>query len=262
MIRVAVIGARGRMGSEVCRTVLNEPGLDLVAAIDRSRPGEPITRFSDAPDRDVVVTDDLREIERAGCDVAVDFTHPDIVMDDVRWLIEHHVHAVVGTSGVGPDDLAEIERLLEKEGGRSNVLVAPNFAIGAVLAERFAVEAARHFPAVEVIELHHDKKADAPSGTALAAARRLARERASAYRGPDAEALNGSRGGDVEGVRVHSVRLPGLLAHQEIILGGPGQVLTIRHDSLDRSSFMPGVLLALKAVSDRPGLTVGLEPLL
>jgi 4-hydroxy-tetrahydrodipicolinate reductase len=262
VIRVAVIGANGRMGMEVCRAIVQEHDLEVVAAIDRSGAGGHIIRYSDDPSRDVVVSDDLGEIERARCEVAVDFTHPDAVLDNVRWLIEHHVHAVVGTTGIGPDDLAEIERLLEKEGGRSGVIVAPNFAIGAVLAERFAAEAVRFFPAVEIIELHHDRKADAPSGTALSAARRLAGERADAYRGPDRESLEGSRGGDVQGVRVHSVRLPGLVAHQEIILGGPGQILTIRHDSMDRSSFMPGVLMAIRSVAGRPGLTVGLEALL
>jgi 4-hydroxy-tetrahydrodipicolinate reductase len=257
VIRVAVVGANGRMGATVCNAVAEEPDLSLVAAVDRSAVGAPVMTESD-----VRITDRMEAIEEAGAEVAVDFTHPDAVLDNVRWLIERHVHAVVGTTGVGPDDLAEMERLLEKEGGRSNVIVAPNFAIGAVLAERFAAEASRYFPAVEVIELHHDQKADSPSGTALSAAKRLARERADAYRGPDRESLEGSRGGDVEGVRVHSVRLPGLVAHQEIILGGPGQVLTIRHDSMDRSSFMPGVLMAIRSVASRPGLTVGLEALL
>jgi 4-hydroxy-tetrahydrodipicolinate reductase len=151
---------------------------------------------------------------------------------------------------------------VESEDSESNVIVAPNFALGAVLMQRFAAEAARFFPAAEVIELHHDGKADAPSGTALATARRIARERTADYLGPEAESVTGARGGNVEGVRVHSVRLPGLVAHQEVILGAPGQTLTIRHDSMDRASFMPGVLLAIKAVGSRPGLTVGLEPLL
>ena len=257
MTRVAVVGANGRMGSTVCAAVAEDPELSLVAAVDRTAVGARVMASSE-----VRITDRLGAIEESGAEVGVDFTQPDSVLDNVRWLIEHHVHAVVGTTGMGPDDLAEIERLLEKEGGRSNVFVAPNFAIGAVLAERFAAEAARYFPAVEVIELHHDQKADSPSGTALSAARRLVRERADDYRGPDRESLEGSRGGDVGGVRVHSVRLPGLVAHQEIILGGTGQVLTIRHDSMDRSSFMPGVLMAIKSVGDRPGLTVGLEALL
>jgi len=250
------------MGRTVCGAVADDAELSLVAAVDRSGVGTSAASLGDGSDAGVMVEGDLDAITEAEAEVAVDFTHPEVVMDNVRWLIEHHIHTVVGTTGVGPDDLAEIERLLEKEGGRSNVLVAPNFAIGAVLAERFAAQAARYFSAAEVIELHHDQKADAPSGTSLSAARRIVRERAREYRGPDRETVPGSRGGDLEGVRVHSVRLPGLLAHQEIILGGPGQVLTIRHDSMDRSSFMPGVLLAIKAVADRPGLTAGLEPLL
>jgi 4-hydroxy-tetrahydrodipicolinate reductase len=217
------------MGSTVCAAVAEDPELSLVAAVDRTAVGARVMASSE-----VRITDRLGAIEESGAEVGVDFTQPDSVLDNVRWLIEHHVHAVVGTTGMGPDDLAEIERLLEKEGGRSNVFVAPNFAIGAVLAERFAAEAARFFPAAEVIELHHDQKADSPSGTALSAARRLVRERADDYRGPDRESLEGST----------------------------GQVLTIRHDSMDRSSFMPGVLMAIKSVGDRPGLTVGLEALL
>jgi 4-hydroxy-tetrahydrodipicolinate reductase len=250
------------MGRMVCQALAEDPEMSLVAAIDRFGGGERIGPLIGHPELDVRISGDLQTLLQAETEVAVDFTHPDAVMDNVRWAIEHAVHIVVGTTGISPEDLEEIRGLLEKEGGDSNVLVASNFAIGAVLAERFASEAARYLPAAEIIELHHDQKADAPSGTALAAARRLAAERRETYRGPDRESLEGSRGGDVDGIRVHSVRLPGLVAHQEIILGGPGQVLTIRHDSMDRSSFMPGVLLAVKEIVRRPGLTVGLEPLL
>jgi 4-hydroxy-tetrahydrodipicolinate reductase len=182
-------------------------------------------------------------------------------MDDVRWCIAHAIHLVVGTTGISQEDLAEIEVTLEDEGHESNVIVAPNFALGAVLMQRFAAEAVRYFPAAEIIELHHDGKIDAPSGTAIATVRRMLEERGD-YRGPIAESLESVRGGDVEGVRIHSVRLPGLVAHQEVIFGGQGQTLTIRHDSTDRASFMPGVLMAVRAVMTRPGLTVGLEPLL
>jgi 4-hydroxy-tetrahydrodipicolinate reductase len=250
------------MGREVCRAVVEDPDMTLVAAIDRSRAGEPIVRVRGAPGVDLTVSDDLQTLLQAETEVAVDFTHPDVVMDHIRWAIDHAVHIVVGTTGLAPEDLVGIEGLLDDEGSDSNVIVAPNFAIGAVLAERFAAQGARYFPAAEIVELHHDQKADSPSGTSLAAARRIVAERAQSYRGPERESLSGSRGGDMDGVRVHSVRLPGLVAHQEIILGGPGQVLTIRHDSMDRSSFMPGVLLAVKEVVRRPGLTVGLEPLL
>jgi 4-hydroxy-tetrahydrodipicolinate reductase len=250
------------MGQMVCRTVAGEPDLALVAAIDRSKVGQSIGSLIGQPKLDVPISDELDRLLEAEVEVAVDFTHPEVVMDDVRWCIEHGINLVVGTTGIAEDELDEIRKLIEDEGGEPNVIVAPNFALGAVLMQRFAAEAARFFPAAEIIELHHDGKADAPSGTALSTARRLVEERGSEYRGPSAESIEGVRGGEVEGVRVHSVRLPGLVAHQEVILGGQGQTLTIRHDSTDRSSFMPGVLMAIRAVSTRPGLTVGLEPLL
>jgi 4-hydroxy-tetrahydrodipicolinate reductase len=250
------------MGRLVCRTVCDAEDLELVAAVARSHVGEGVGAVAGSPAPDVAISDRIDALAEAGAEVAVDFTHPDAVWDDITWCLDHGVHAVVGTSGLSGERLAELGERLSSREGRPNVLVAPNFAIGAVLMERFAAQAARFFAAVEVIELHHDGKADAPSGTAMSTARRLAAERAEPYRGPDAESLPGARGGDVEGVRVHSVRLPGLVGHQEVIFGGPGQTLTIRHDSTDRSSFMPGVLLAIRAVATRPGLTVGLEPLL
>jgi 4-hydroxy-tetrahydrodipicolinate reductase len=250
------------MGQMVCRTVAGEPDLALVAAIDRSKVGQSIGSQIGHPKLDVPISDELDRLLEAEVEVAVDFTHPEVVMDDIRWCIEHGIHLVVGTTGLEEDELDEIRKLIEDDGGESNVIVAPNFALGAVLMQRFAAEAARFFPAAEIIELHHDGKADAPSGTALSTARRLVEERDGGYRGPSTESIEGVRGGEVDGVRVHSVRLPGLVAHQEVILGGQGQTLTIRHDSTDRSSFMPGVLMAIRAVSTRPGLTIGLEPLL
>lgn len=262
MIRVGVVGARGRMGQAVCRAVADAPELALVAAIDRSGVGQHIGRLIGRPDLDVPVSDELDRLLEAEVEVAVDFTHPDVVMDDVRWCIAHAIHVVVGTTGVSQNDLDEIQHLLDDEGAESNVVVAPNFAIGAVLMQRFAATAARHFPAVEVIELHHDGKADAPSGTAIATARRIAEHAGERERSAGTETVEGVRGGAVDGVRIHSVRLPGLVAHQEVIFGGEGQTLTIRHDSTDRGSFMPGVLLAVREVSTRPGLTLGLEPLL
>lgn len=261
MIRVGVIGACGRMGQMVCRTVAETDDLALVAAIDRSRIGQPIGPLIGHPEIKVPVSDELDRLLEAEVEVAIDFTHPEVVMDDVRWCIAHAIHLVVGTTGISQEDLAEIEVTLEDEGHESNVIVAPNFALGAVLMQRFAAEAVRYFPAAEIIELHHDGKIDAPSGTAIATVRRMLEERGD-YRGPIAESLESVRGGDVEGVRIHSVRLPGLVAHQEVIFGGQGQTLTIRHDSTDRASFMPGVLMAVRAVMTRPGLTVGLEPLL
>jgi 4-hydroxy-tetrahydrodipicolinate reductase len=262
MIRVGVIGACGRMGQMVCRAVADADDLLLVAAIDRSRVGQRIGPLIGHPEVDIPVSDELDRLLEAEVEVAIDFTHPDVVMDNVRWCVNHAIHLVVGTTGVTQADLQEIERALGDEGAESNVLVASNFALGAVLLLRFASQAVRYFPAVEIIELHHDQKADAPSGTAIATVKRLSEERIEPWRGPPAETLEGVRGGEVDGVRVHSVRLPGLVAHQEVIFGGQGQTLTIRHDSTDRSSFMPGVLLATRAVLGRRGLTVGLEPLL
>ena len=239
-IRVAVLGARGRMGSEVCRAVEAAEDLTLVAAVD--------------------VGDDRAPLRDAA--VAVDFTTPDAVMGNVAECIDAGVSVVVGTTGLTPERLATLKRRLEAAPG-VGVLVAPNFSVGAVLMMRFAVEAARHFESVEIVELHHPAKADAPSGTARRTAQLVAEARGEA-RNPDATttALDGARGAQVAGVPVHSVRLAGLVAHQEVLLGGHGETLTIRHDSLDRASFMPGVLLAVRAVRDRPGLTVGLEHVL
>jgi 4-hydroxy-tetrahydrodipicolinate reductase len=250
------------MGRLVCRAVADDPDLVLVAGISPTLAGERLGKLIARSDVDVTISDELDTLLQAEAEVAVDFTTPAVVMDDVRWAVEHGIHIVVGTTGIGPAELAEIAALLEAD-GESNVIVAPNFAIGAVLLQRFAAQAARFFPAAEIIELHHDGKADAPSGTAIATAHRIAAERGEAASGePQEEAVAGVRGGAVEGIRVHSVRLPGLVAHQEVILGGRGQTLTIRHDSMDRSSFMPGVLLAVRRIASLPGLTVGLEPLL
>ena len=262
MIRVGVIGACGRMGLMVCRAVAETEDLALVAAIDRSKVGHPIGQMIGHPAIDVPVSDELDRLLEAEVEVAIDFTHPDVVVENIHWCIAHAVHLVVGTTGIGQEDLRGIQELLSDEGHESNVIVAPNFALGAVLMQRFAAQAARYFPAVEIVELHHDQKADAPSGTAIATVRRIQEGRGEGWRGPLAESLEGVRGGDVDGIRVHSVRLPGLVAHQEVIFGGQGQTLTIRHDSTDRASFMPGVLMAARAVLTRPGLTVGLEPLL
>jgi 4-hydroxy-tetrahydrodipicolinate reductase len=242
------------MGREVCRALAARPDLELTAAVDPNHAGTQIEGVSVASSLDAVVD--------ASAEVAVDFTHPDAVMGTIRWCVEHGVHAVVGTTGITPENLDELRAITS--GARANVLVAPNFAIGAVLMMRFAELAAKYFPAAEIVELHHDDKADAPSGTALATARRIAAARgdASAPTAGGDEAHPGARGADVEGVRVHAVRLPGLLAHQEVILGAPGQTLTIRHDSTDRSAFIPGIVLAIESVAAFPGLTIGIEPLL
>lgn len=266
MIRVGVFGAAGRMGSAVCRAVAADPELALVSAVSPDHAGRPLGELLSLRDVDVVVGGEPDVLTQSQTEVAVDFTRPDVVMDDVRWCVDHGVHAVVGTTGIGPKQLDEIRERLERQEGRSNVLIAPNFAIGAVLLQRFAAEAARIYPAAEIIELHHDGKLDAPSGTSLSTADRMARAREAAGREPTAQAgnasLDGVRGGDAQGVRIHSVRLPGLVAHQEVIFGGVGETLTIRHDSIQRESFMAGVILAVKQVGSLPGLTVGIESLL
>jgi 4-hydroxy-tetrahydrodipicolinate reductase len=251
MTRVGVLGATGKMGRLVCAAVQADPDLELVAAVNPGKGG--------SEGLEVEVSESIDALAGARADVAVDFTQPDAVMGNVRWMVDHGVHAVVGTTGIGPDGLEEIREWLD-EHPEVGVIVAPNFSIGAVVGQQLAERAARFFPAAEVIELHHDQKVDAPSGTAAATARRIAQARTEVWTGPGGgEAF---RGGDVEGIRVHSVRLPGLVAHQEVIFGAQGQTLTIRHDAPDRSCYLPGVLLAVKEIARRPGLTVGLEPLL
>jgi len=240
-IRVAVVGAAGRMGATVCAAVEAAPDLELVAAVDAG--------------------DDLAGLAASGASVAVEFTVPAASEANVHALVDAGLHVVVGTTGWGDDAVARLRDRVE--GTDVGVLVAPNFAIGAVLAMRFAQEAARWFESAEVIELHHPDKVDAPSGTARHTAARIATARREAGQGamPDATstALDGARGADVDGVRVHAVRLRGLVAHQEVLLGNAGELLTIRHDSFDRVSFMPGVLHAVRSVGAHPGLTVGLE---
>jgi 4-hydroxy-tetrahydrodipicolinate reductase len=250
-LRVGVLGARGRMGALVCSVVQAADDLELVAAVDVGGAGDP--------------ADPVAALVAAGAAVAVDFTRPDAVLGNLGALVSAGVHAVVGTTGFDDARLSEVLSMLASAPG-VGVVVAPNFALGAVLTMRFAQQAARFYESVEVIELHHPDKVDAPSGTAVHTAGLIAAARREAGLGPVPDATNtglaGARGADVDGVAVHSVRLRGLVAHEEVVFGGPGEILTLRHDSLDRTSFMPGVLLAVRAVSNRPGLTVGLEPLL
>jgi 4-hydroxy-tetrahydrodipicolinate reductase len=245
VIRVGVLGARGRVGSEVCRAVEDAAGLDLVAALD--------------------VGDDIAALVSSGAQAIVDFTHPDAVMDSLEFCIDHGIHAVVGTTGFDEARLDLLRGWLAAS-PQTGVLIAPNFSVGAILMMRFAAAAARFYESVEVTELHHPDKADAPSGTARRTAQLIAAARREAGLGdlPDATttSLEGARGAEVDGIRVHSLRVRGLVAHQEVILGGPGETLTIRHDSLDRVSFTPGVVAALRAIAAHPGLTVGLEHLL
>jgi 4-hydroxy-tetrahydrodipicolinate reductase len=244
-IRVGVLGARGRMGTQVCRAVEAAPDLELVAMGD--------------------VGDWTVEFLDANTEVVVDFTHPDAVLDNLRFCIDNGIHAVIGTSGFDEAKLLTVREWLAPK-PELGVLIAPNFAIGAVLSMRFAQIAAKYYESAEIIELHHPRKADAPSGTAAHTASLIAQARREAKLGPAPDAttqeLPGARGAKVSEVRVHSVRLAGLVAHQEVLFGTDGETLTIRHDSLDRTSFMPGVLLGIRSVVDRPGLTIGLESIL
>ena len=261
-MRVGVLGATGRMGQATCRAVLDAPDLELAAVVARSTGvGRPLRDLvPDAPEG-LQVAEHLADLLAAGAEVVVDFSRPEATAAAVEELLPEGVHLVSGTTGLPAELLDDLAALAGKT-DHGNVVWAPNFALGAVLAMHFAAVAGRFYPAAEVIELHHQGKADAPSGTALRTARAIAAAREPEGRGPGSESVPGVRGGEVDGVRVHSVRLPGLVAHQEVIFGGQGEVLTVRHDSLERSSFMPGVLLAVRAVATRPGLTVGLEPLL
>ena len=259
-MRVGVVGAGGRMGAEVCRAVHATRDLDLVAAVDPAHEGIGVREVTGV-DTDLAVAGSLDALRRADVEVAVEFTGPASVGENLVWLLEHEIHAVVGATGIDDADLDRARAAASA--GSARALLAPNFAIGAVLLMRFAADAARHLPHVEVIELHHDAKVDAPSGTALRTADLIAQARTEAPSTPAGDELHpGARGYEHRGVRVHSVRLPGLVAHQEVVFGGEGQTLTVRHDSLDRRSFMPGVLLACRRVPGLDGVVVGLEHLL
>jgi 4-hydroxy-tetrahydrodipicolinate reductase len=240
--RVGVVGALGRVGSSVCAAVEAADGLELVAALDRD--------------------DRLDTLVEAGCQVVVDFTHPDVVLGNVELYVRHGIHAVVGTTGWDEQRYDRVREWLRASPG-TGVLVAPNFAIGAVLMIRFAAQAARFFESVEIVELHHPRKVDAPSGTAAATARAVAAARRDAGLGPMPDAtttaLDGARGSEVDGIPVHSVRLRGLVSSQEVLFGEAGETFTLRHDSTDVSSFAPGVLLGIREVAAHPGLTVGLD---
>ncbi len=240
--RVGVLGARGKVGSEVVRAVAAADDLELVAEVDQG--------------------DAIETLVEAGAQAVVDFTHPDVVMDNLEFCIDHGIHAVVGTTGFDEDRLATLRGWLGDSPG-TGVLIAPNFSVGAILMMRFAAVAAPFFESVEVVELHHPDKADAPSGTARRTAELIAAARRDAGSPPVPDAtstgLEGARGADVDGIRVHGLRIRGLVAHQEVVLGGLGETLTIRHDSLDRVSFTPGVLTGLRRIAEFPGLTVGLE---
>ncbi|MFM9035796.1 MAG: 4-hydroxy-tetrahydrodipicolinate reductase [Mycobacterium sp.] len=242
-MRVGVLGARGKVGTTMCAAVRDAGDLTLTAEVDA---GDAMQMFTETATQ-----------------VVIDFTHPDVVMDNLKFLIGNGIHAVVGTTGFTEDRLQAVRGWLAAAPG-TGVLIAPNFAIGAVLSMHFAQKAAPYFESVEVVELHHPQKADAPSGTATRTAALIAQARKGMPPNPDATStgLAGARGADVDGVPVHSVRLTGLVAHQEVLFGTMGETLTIRHDSLDRTSFVPGVLLAVRQIPRRPGLTIGIESLL
>ena len=240
--KVGVLGAHGKVGSAICEAVRAADDMELVAEVDQG--------------------DTLSLLVESGAEVVVDFTHPDVVMPNLEFCIANGIHAVVGTTGFTEERLETLRAQLQASPD-TGVLIAPNFAIGAILMMRFAVQAAKFFPSAEIVELHHPNKADAPSGTAHRTASMMGAARAEAGLGPSPDAtstgLEGARGVDVDGVRVHSVRVTGLVAHQEVILGTQGETLTIRHDSLDRTSFAPGVLLGVRQIASSPGLTVGLD---
>ena len=249
-INVAIAGALGRMGTAVAETIREEKDMELVGLIDINEIGSKKYGIS--------VTS---EISQAGfskpADVLVDFTHPQSVLENVKKAVALRIHCVVGTTGLSPDDFDEIEKLAKENGVA--VLVAPNFAIGAVLMMKFSQIAAKYMKKAEIIEFHHDKKADAPSGTALMTAKMMAENIRPQPRLPEIFKLDGVRGGEISGINIHSVRLPGMVAHQQVILGDIGQTLSIRHDSLSRDSFMPGVVTAIKEIVKRKGFFFGLE---
>ena len=242
-MRVGVLGAKGKVGATMCEAVRSAADLTLSAEVDA---GDALSLFTDS-----------------ATDVVIDFTHPDVVMDNLEFLIGKGVHAVVGTTGFTDVRIEQVRTWLAVSPA-TGVLIAPNFAIGAVLSMHFAQKAAPYFESAEVIELHHPQKADAPSGTATRTAQLIAQARKGLPPNPDATStgLPGARGADIDGIPVHSIRLTGLVAHQEVLFGTMGETLTIRHDSLERTSFVPGVLLAVRQIAQRPGLTIGLEALL
>ena len=241
-VKVGVLGARGRMGQEVCRAIKATNDLELVAEID--------------------LNDSIEILKSSKAEVIVDFTTPEVVMENLKFAIENGIHAVVGTTGFDATRLETLKKLLATN-PKVGVLIAPNFGLGAVLMMQFAKSAAKYFESVEIIELHHPEKVDAPSGTATRTAELIneARQEANLGKMPDktAKSLEGARGAKIGEVPIHSVRLRGLVAHQEVLFGDKGELLTIRHDSLDRSGFMPGVLVGIREVAKNPGLTVGLE---
>jgi len=263
LIKVVVAGALGKMGQESCRAVVKAEGMKLVGAVDNREIGNTIGPIIGVSDLDVKISENLLEvIKNEKPDVLIDFTRPGAAQENVRLALRQGVRPVVGTTGFTSEEIQELTELAanQKLGG----LIAPNFAIGALLMIKFASEAAKYLPHVEIIELHHDQKVDAPSGTALKTAEAIAAVRGNMSQGvpSELEKIEGVRGGNFEGMRIHSIRLPGLVAHQEVLFGGLGQTLSIRHDSISRESFMPGLILGVRKVMNLDHLVYGLENLL
>lgn len=261
-IKVAVVGAAGKMGIQVLKTIDEQDDMELVAAVDPNREGEDVGALMGTEPMHVKCLASVAQLADVAPDVMIDFTTPAVVKANARQALELGIHCVVGTTGMTQNDLQELDDLaLSKEVG---IVMAPNFAIGAILLMRFAQEASRYFPDAEIIELHHNQKLDAPSGTAIKTAEAMidARDGVELTSVASSEKIKGVRGGELGGIRIHSVRLPGLVAHEEVIFGGLGQILTLRHDSISRESFMPGVMLAVRKVTELKGLVYGLEHLL
>ncbi|AQS59324.1 4-hydroxy-tetrahydrodipicolinate reductase [Desulforamulus ferrireducens] len=263
MIKVVVAGALGRMGQESCKAVLKAEGMELVGAVDTREIGSALGAHLGIADLEIKVSDNLEKtLQDLKPDVLIDFTRPGVVQGNIELAIKNGVRPVVGTTGMSSEEIEKFRELAAAN--QVGALIAPNFTIGALLMIKFAAEAAKYFPHVEIIELHHDQKMDAPSGTAIKTAEAIAAVRGNMAQGmpSEFEKIEGSRGGNYEGMRIHSVRLPGFVAHQEVILGGVGQTLTIRHDSISRESYMPGLLLAVRKVMSLNHLVYGLENLL
>ena len=262
--KVLVNGACGRMGQEVVKTVVKETEEELIGAYDKTNVGDNILDIVGIEGKTVLINDDLEEIiDQKQPDVIIDFTSPKVVMDNIKTGLGKGVHMIVGTTGITETDLKIIKDLTETH--EANALIVPNFAIGAVLLMEFSREAAKYFEDVEIIELHHDQKMDAPSGTSVKTAELINENLEKSNKNEDQEyieKIDGVRGGNKEDVHIHSVRLPGLVAHQEVIFGGEGQSLTLRHDSYDRKSFMPGVKLALDKIEEIDGMLYGLEKIM
>lgn len=261
--RILVNGACGRMGSEVVKTIVNDTEDILVGACDFNNAGEDITKVVGLERSEIIIKDNFQQtIKETNPDIIIDFTTPRVVMENIKVGLQAGINMIVGTTGITEVDIKKIDQMSREN--NTNILIVPNFAIGAVLMMRFAQEAARYLNDVEIIELHHDQKLDAPSGTAIKTAELINDSRISKENNDleEIEKISGARGGDCNGIKIHSVRLPGLVAHQEVIFGTEGQSLAIRHDSYNRKSFMPGVRLALKNIDKIDGLVYGLEKIM